>query len=540
MFPFSTYDPTVKATIVFLKLLKVKVNNETIDETLQNHPDWPSLLCISDSFSKWKIPNAAGRIDKNELDALPLPFLAHTSDPEFPIIIVTNVTEGIVSYLAGENYLKEKKQTKENFLNTWNGIYFIAEPATDSGETDFEANRKKQVIKRAVPVLLVIALGLFMFLILQNAVRNMNLSGLSIYIQFVLLLTGVIVTSLLLWYEIDKNSPALKKVCTGIAKGNCDAILSSKQAKVFSWLSWSEVGFFYFTGSLLNLVFSSSGIVYANFLLAWISLLALPYIFFSIYFQWRVAKQWCVLCLCVQGLLFLLALNSVVFYQLDLPFHNVPISYSGLFLFLFGLPVLVWYTIKPSLQKLQKAKAERREYMRVKFNKDIFDTLLKKQKQLSYTTDDLGIVLGNPNAPHELIKVCNPYCGPCSKAHPEIEKLLEQNNNLRARIIFTATNDENDQSVFPVKHFLAVACDNDEAKIKQALDDWYLSEKKEYDVFAAKYPVTTPLEQQEKKVEQMSVWCTKEKIMATPTIFINGNQIPDAYSIRDLQYFLLE
>jgi hypothetical protein len=28
-------------------------------------------------------------------------------------------------------------------------------------------------------------------------------------------------------------------------------------------------------------------------------------------------------------------------------------------------------------------------------------------------------------------------------------------------------------------------------------------------------------------------------VHATPTIFINGNQLPDAYSIEDLQYFLL-
>jgi len=33
------------------------------------------------------------------------------------------------------------------------------------------------------------------------------------------------------------------------------------------------------------------------------NLLALPYIIFSVYYQWRVAKQWCVLCLAVQALL---------------------------------------------------------------------------------------------------------------------------------------------------------------------------------------------------------------------------------------------
>jgi protein-disulfide isomerase len=30
------------------------------------------------------------------------------------------------------------------------------------------------------------------------------------------------------------------------------------------------------------------------------------------------------------------------------------------------------------------------------------------------------------------------------------------------------------------------------------------------------------------------------KVEATPTIFINGYQLPDAYNIEDLEYFLLE
>ena len=63
--------------------------------------------------------------------------------------------------------------------------------------------------------------------------------------------------------------------------------------------------------------------------------------------------------------------------------------------------------------------------MRVKFNTEIFDTLLKKQKQITLPTEGIGIDLGNPEATNTLIKVCNPYCGPCANAHSKIKKLLE-------------------------------------------------------------------------------------------------------------------
>ncbi len=74
----------------------------------------------------------------------------------------------------------------------------------------------------------------------------------------------------------------------------------------------------------------------------------------------------------------------------------------------------------------------------------------------------------------------------------------------------------------------------------QALDDWYLLANIKYDVFAQKYKLNGELEKQNGKIEEMKNWCDKMKIVATPTIFLNGYELPDAYGIEDLQYFLLE
>lgn len=541
----STYEPNVKATIAFLQLLNVKVNKATVDETLQSHPDWPSLLCISDSLHKWNIPNAAGRIDlrgeaeTNSLHDLPLPFIAHINDREYPLVIVTAVANGKVCYKTKDYTSTEITLTEEEFLKHWDGVYLIAEPATNAGEKEFAANKRKQLLTQLLPAALLVGLVFFLALSLTRVIEMTAINTTAVYLHFIILLAGVFTTALLLWYEVDKNNPALKKVCTGIVKGNCDAILSSKQAKLFSWLSWSEAGFFYFAGSLLTLVFAGTQLAAALVVLSWLSLLALPYTVFSIYYQWRVARQWCVLCLAVQMLLVAGALHSLLFYKLP-SLSFIPLSDYPLIAFYFLLPVLAWYAVKPSLLNLQKAKTQKREHLRLKFNTEIFDTLLQKQKKITAPVDGLGIVLGNENATHEIIKVCNPYCGPCSKAHPEIEKIIEENANVKARIIFTATNDENDKAAAPVKHLLAVASKHNAASTKQALDDWYLAKEKEYEEFAAKYPMNGELKQQEEKIDKMSQWCMDTDIRFTPTIFINGKQMPDAYSIGDLQYFLLD
>ncbi|HEY8659322.1 MAG TPA: thioredoxin domain-containing protein [Hanamia sp.] len=539
---FNQFEPNVKATISFLKRLGIKVNNATVNETLQNHPDWPTLLCISDSLNKWGIPNGAGKIDPEKIDELPIPFIAYTNDRENPLAIVMQANETTIERYQ-KNYNKAIIEKKEDFIKKWRGVYLIAEPNAHSREPNYEAHKQKAFFNSLIPVavftLLTILSFLFLIGIVGNAATLQTVNATGIYLQYFILFAGVVVTSLLLWYEIDKNNPLLQKVCTGIAKGNCNAILSGKQAKVFSWLSWSEVGFFYFTGAFLTLLSAQNTIVNSVGVIAWLNILALPYTVFSIYFQWRVAKQWCVLCLAVQALLVFGAIN-VITYNFLYPIPQFSTAFILKCMLSYMLPVLLWYAVKPHILRLQEAKITRREYLRIKFNAEIFETLLKKQKAIAVPADGLGIDLGNPSATNTLIKVCSPYCGPCGKAHPKIEELLEEIPNLKVKIIFTTPNQPEERAYKPVSHLLAINGQGNEENIKQALDDWYLADKKDYDLFAKKYPMNGELARRGNKIEAMDKWCKAMEISFTPTIFINGYQLPDAYSIEDLKYFLLE
>jgi uncharacterized membrane protein len=536
---FNRFEPNVKATIAFLKLLDVNVTRSTVDDTLQNHPDWPSLLCVSDSLTRWNIANAAGKIDPSEIDQLPTPFMAYTSSVESPLEIVTEVTDKSITLFSTKQN-KQITESKETFLKRWNGIYLIAEKNEQSGELDFKSQKRTAFIKSIIPGSLFVLLAVISGMFLQ---RNIELSEINAvlpaYFQYLILFAGVIVTSLLLWYEIDSNNPLLHKVCTGIIKGNCDAILSGKQSKLFSWLSWSEVGFFYFAGGLLTLLFAEP-LTSSISIIAYLNILALPYTIFSIYYQGRVAKQWCVLCLSVQVLLLLGGINVLVS-GLSQPISEIEIAslYKGVLLYL--IPVLLWFALKPYLLRLQEAKNTKREYLRIKFNAEIFDTLLKKQKQITVSADGIGIDLGNADATNTLIKVCNPYCGPCAKAHPEIERLMDEIPDLKVKIIFTTPNDPSHYAFNPVDHLLSIKHQNKNEKIiKQALEDWYLADKKDYAKFATKYPMTVDHGKQADKIEAMFKWCDDINISFTPTIFVNGYQLPDAYDIADLQYFLLE
>jgi hypothetical protein len=53
----SLYENQSLIVAGLLKRLKVNVSIETINETLQSHPDYPSFLSISDSLNNWKVEN---------------------------------------------------------------------------------------------------------------------------------------------------------------------------------------------------------------------------------------------------------------------------------------------------------------------------------------------------------------------------------------------------------------------------------------------------------------------------------------------------
>jgi len=525
---FTHYKPIVQSTVYFLKLLKVKVCSNTVNETLQNHPDYPSLLSINDSLQQWHIDTAVLETIPEKLQELPTPFIAVLNNNSFAVVEKNN---DAITYTTDNKYTPVTK-TKEDFIKEWKGIVLLAEATEQAGEANYKKAMQRQILQTTKLPLVVLILAVVVLLVAYKSHWNIGFTAFAI-----IKLLGIVVTSLLLWYEIDKTNPLLQQICSAAKTTNCNAILSGKQAKLFNTISWSEIGFIYFASGFVFLLlsFANGSMLPALSFMAWLNVLALPYTIFSVYYQWRVAKQWCVLCLAVQALLiseFAITLFTINFLNsLHFPFF---------FFFLFDalLPTTAWFLLKPFLQQAQQQKRTKRELARLKYDTRIFNALLPKQKQITANPQGLGITIGNPNAENTIIKVCNPYCNPCANAHPKIEALLKSNPNIKVQIIFTATNNEGDIRALPVKHLLAINAQNNMALTEKALNDWYKANKKDYEAFATKYPINGELKQQEEKITAMSNWCNTTEIRATPTYFINGCQLPDIYSINDLKYLL--
>ncbi len=531
----QTFNTSLKNVATsYLKLLNVKVTESSVKQELEEHPYYPALFSLSDTFDNYNIENKAYKIAVENFKELEPPFIAYQNMPDTgnDFVLVTDITEKTVSYVHKSK--KKKTLEKELFLKGFKEIIWAAEPNEHSGEADYSEKlkaQKAQHSKKNTWTLSAFGLLLISIIINQNSANSLPFSTIILF-----KLIGLATTILLLMYEVDKTNAFVKNICTAGRNTDCGAVLNSSAAK-FLGISWSEIGFFYFASTTLFLLLPHIVFEEKIALLSIANALAVPYVFFSIYYQWRVVKQWCTMCLVTQCILLAeLSLGIVQYWQ----HFTVPIFSIGLLLNTIAcilLPIVLWYGLKPTLFKARDHNLYRAAYKRLQSNPDIFKSLLEKQPKATDGWEKLGITIGNPHASNTVIKVCNPYCGPCAKAHSRLENILKP--DIQLRIIFTASNMQHDiAAATVVKHLLAIAEKGDANKTKQALDDWYLAETKNYDAFATKYPVDKELKLQDKKITAMHNWCTENDISATPTLFVNGYSLPENYSIEQLKIIL--
>jgi len=130
----------MQVTSQLLSLLKANVSLTTLKDTLLSHPDYPSMLSISESLERWKVKSVGLKVSPDKLESLPAPFIAYFSGQRF--ITVTKVSENTITYLDKNN--REQTYSKEVFLNQWEEVVLLAESGKESGEAEYKRIRRKE------------------------------------------------------------------------------------------------------------------------------------------------------------------------------------------------------------------------------------------------------------------------------------------------------------------------------------------------------------------------------------------------------------
>lgn len=520
------------ATVIkFLKYCGISANPQSVIAELDKHPDYPSLLAISDVLTNFEIENSAFRISFDELDTLNCPFIAHSNADGSSFMIVHQVANDNIS-ISTEKWDKYKISAEE-FKKLYGGIVLMAEA---TGNAVGPLQRASFLSNIRVPVI-VVSLALLMLLLIASNPGFVSGLGWQSIMLVLAKSAGLVVSILLLVQALDKNNPLIQVLCTaGGRKSDCNAILSSKAAQAFWGYSWSEIGFFYFAGTWLLALFGGGSAAEWKALLV-MNVVGLPYTFYSIYYQARVAKQWCSLCCTIQALLwveFIPLLNANL--PLTFNFSAQLKDISAIVICLLS-PVVLWAMIKPLFLKLLQLQPLKDQLRTFKYNTDLFNLMLNDQPKYAMPDESWSIVLGNEEASSVITMVTNPYCPPCAKTHQLLDELLEQNGNVQARIVFTALNRDDDQKTPVARHMMALHEQTDKSIVKKAMHDWYEEKQKNFETWAKKYPVKLE-EANFYKLDKQRDWCALAEVKGTPTLLLNGHILPSVYRLPDLKYML--
>ncbi len=439
-----------------------------------------SLVAYSGFLDTYRIANLAIKIPLDQLPLATLPCIAHcysfSSPPYF--VIVESIESGQVSYYDGQ---KAHKVALTEFQNSWSGHLLLLSLSAQSGEPNYAKNRRQEQ-RTTVEKWLTWAgvAGLVMATVRGNTSMELSLNALL----GALYALGAWVSVLLLQIEHGKVSALVNKICglavSGQSKDSgCQSVTNAAGSKLWG-VSWAEIGILYFGGGLVALGAGSAGQP-----LAYLHLLTLFYVPFSLYYQAFVVRAWCVLCLVVQAINIAIA---GLWYSHLIEASNRPewgISmfphWDGTLRGLGGFVLLgaFWFILKPIWQRARQLPNVQHQLEQYKEDSALFLSHLYAQPAVQMHALPNETQIGNVDAPVVVLMVSNPHCNPCKDAYEELTswaQYFEDEMQLRIRHIHSG-----------------------EASY-QTHDDWAQEVGIEY----------------------------------TPTLFINGHQLRTPYGVKDV------
>ena len=319
MFSSEKNDNTIAVIRKTLYHYKVKVTCGTIIEYLKSYPADISLKSVCDFFDSINVSNYALKIEKSDLISLIEPFIAHIEERRGKLFLVYSINSERVTY--ADSSLGRKTISTNLFLKKWGGVIIIIEPTEFSGEADYSEKRKDEIVKSSIlpSVILVITLTAISGIIINNPF-TLIFFGIKPILLLVAHITGLTFSLLLFGKELNLRTKFTDKLCHLGSNIDCDAITNSRVSKVFGLITWADIGVVFFSGGLLALFLFPIGNSIG--LLTLLSIAAIPYPIFSIFYQWLKLKKWCVFCLSVQLILiteFLLLLHHFSAIELSIP-----------------------------------------------------------------------------------------------------------------------------------------------------------------------------------------------------------------------------
>lgn len=501
---------------LFLEQIEVRYTRKYADTLFNEHPYRDNMYGLKRMLDVYGVKTMGVNIPSKSLMELNYPCILHTRN-DFAIGI--DCDNKTVTYLQ---HGKITQVAHDIFLRRWDGNALVVTETTEAIEPNYHRNRQNELLEtcksHSISFLLVLA-------VLCGIFSNEGVINIFTSIQLLLNVVGLCFCILLMQKQIMGESLYGDKVCSLFHHADCNSVLDGPKSKIFG-ISWSEVGLGYFIANILLIVLYPV----SHSFVAVINWAAMCFGIWSIYYQWRVAKSWCVLCVAVQIVIGVMGVLSFISYSTG------SIGYS---LINYLLSSLVYATCIMAVHRyaissnIENERVQiKQKYRALKANSDVAKALITKGEYHETTLEDSNIIFGNPQARMRITILSNPHCNPCAKMHARVDNLLAlYGNDICIQYILSSFNEELEGSN---RYLISCYDEKDRSKSWKAFTEWYEHHKHHYKEIIQKHSEDLYSDSINDEMERHAKWRKRTGIVATPKILVNGYLLSKEYQIEDL------
>ncbi len=510
--------------LINLVLLKMGVRHTStyVKSLVKTQPYGGSLYAISYILGKFNIKASGVRIINKDSSLQDIcPFICC---PKKQWMYVYKIDDDTVFYYSEASPEHPANMPLSTFISMWDGTALIIEKTKYSEEPNYhkhaaeERGHKLRFIAIAVALSALIIAGITL-----SPIRH----SFILYSQLALNFIGVYICAMLLQTQLDIPNKTATKICGMIKDSHCGEITKSDNHKIFGLISLGEIGYGYFVTNILCLLIIPDSVVW----LAIISICAIPFTLWSIWYQKFKARQWCALCLITLAILWAQALTFLFNGTIHLPTQLLP---GIIVAALYTLVICVTNIIMGRMADRQKIDRLALEYESLKSDSRVVKAFAADSHSQEITDDNCSaLIFGNPEANDTLTVFSNPYCNPCALMHDRIKTF--PGLNLKIRYVFSAFS----QDLTEINRCFIAAYQQLGADVTwEMLTQWFANGKQHGLSFFEKFNLDTHTPDVNAEMEKHKEWIKRTSHAGTPTDYINGREISWPYTPEDYQYMI--
>ncbi|WP_445722013.1 vitamin K epoxide reductase family protein [Flavobacterium sp.] len=500
----------LKLVIKYLQNSNYSSKVIAFEQFYQSHPNYPSLLAITDGLSFLNIENIAANVPFEHFDELTNSFITELKFDESALYLLTRVES---EFSIEDEEGKVKIISREEVEKHWTGIVLLVE----ENENDEIVNSFKNT-KSFLPGFLVILILLSISIQLKDHLHTILLiiAGIGVFVTKEILET---------YFAKDKKE---SKFCTISEEFSCDSIIKSKSYTFSKYVEFVDLPVLFFSFSFIALLFG----LQLGAIIGLVSLLSFPVLIYSIYLQKFSLKKWCLLCLVISGLLIA---NGILF----LMYFNVlsfTIQNTINALLLISIIGFSWFLLKKWIQKGNENEVELNALLRFKRNEEVFYKTSESITNVDQFNALEKITIGETSAKNVISLFLSPSCPHCHTAYKAAKELwLKYPTQLKLAISYNLNVSNEDNPYLDIARSV-LKLNNQGKDIIQALDDWHI-EKMEMEVWKEKWHKTSDFNQENNQLMQQFQWCVDNEFNYAPVKIFNNYLMGQQYNIDELFYF---